>query len=144
MIDKGHPLFYRQGLLQIKALVFFRDNAFYTSTVASVVKTLFDSHKFFTLIAHNTLSVTRSIARFVCDSWDLLWQLRFTPMLYLFIFFALKSSRPKNAAPRDLCQDVGMWYDADQRGAQSVSATFCGAKICKLLGDFLFRHFQTL
>jgi len=99
MIDKGDPLFLQTRAFADKGPSIFRDNAFYTSTVASVVKTLFDSRKFFTLIAHNTLAVTRSIARFVCDSWDLLWQLRFTPMIYLFIF-SHSNLRGRRTQPR--------------------------------------------
>jgi len=33
----------------------------------------------------------------------------FTPVIYYCYFFALLSSRPKNAAPLDLCQDVETW-----------------------------------
>ena len=54
------------------------------------------------------------------------------------LFFAVQFSRPKNAASRDLCQDVGM---CKFEVALSVSPAFCGTRIAIFCQ---YRHFQAL
>jgi len=53
--------------------------------------------------------------------------------IYYYLFFALLSSRPKNAAPRPMpgYGNVVSFYNAVQRGPYLYPVHFEGAKICK-------------